>query len=125
MRELFMKLNRKLRKSLILSVCMLILMVTAFIQIPFVRADNWWNTFTVRTDINLDLKVDMKDIGMDARAFGTYLGHPLWNADCDINSDGKVNMMDIGNIARNFGWVGETPPPSTLPSPTWTAATSS
>jgi len=60
-------------------------------------------------DINGDLKVDMKDIGTAARAFGTEPGHPDWDADADITGpeylipDRKVDMRDIGLAARHFG----------------------
>ena len=65
----------------------------------------YWNP----CDINHDLKVDMKDIGISARAFGSYLGHPHWNPHADITGpeylvpDGKVDMRDIAIVARNFG----------------------
>jgi DNA-binding beta-propeller fold protein YncE len=54
-----------------------------------------------RTDINLDGKVDMKDVGTVARYFGKLV--PPAPSECDINSDGKVDMRDIGAVARNFG----------------------
>ncbi len=83
-------------------------------HIPFVRADDWWNAMTVRADVNLDLIVDMKDIGMVAKVFGTGPCCPFWNADCDVNSDGFVDMKDLGNVAKKFGWINETPPATTL-----------
>jgi hypothetical protein len=60
-----------------------------------------------------DYKVDMKDIGRAARAFGSYPGHERWDAVSDINVDYKVDMKDIGGIARQFGWTGTPyiPPP--------------
>jgi tungstate transport system substrate-binding protein len=107
-------LNGTFRKSIILGICILPMLLTICYQVPVVHADNWWTTLTVRTDVNLDLRVDMKDIGVVAKAFGTRLGYPLWNADCDINSDGLADMKDLGNVAKKFGWVGETPPTTTL-----------
>jgi len=60
------------------------------------------------TDINFDGKVDMKDIGMAARAFGTYPCHPRWRMEADLPPcDGKVDMKDIGRIARDFGKTAE------------------
>jgi parallel beta-helix repeat protein len=64
----------------------------------------YWNP----CDINHDLKVDMKDIGSAAKAFGTVPGDFFWNPHTDITGpqkvpDGKVDMRDIGLIARNFG----------------------
>jgi ABC-type transport system substrate-binding protein len=51
-----------------------------------------------------DIKVDMKDIGTVAKAFGTYPGHPRWNPFADVNCDYKIDMRDIGAIAKKFGW---------------------
>jgi len=54
-------------------------------------------------DVNHDGKVDGRDITIAARAFGTKLGDPKWNAEADINGDGRVDGRDITMIARNFG----------------------
>jgi parallel beta-helix repeat protein len=56
-------------------------------------------------DINYDGKVDMKDIGAVARAFGEFPGRPRWNPAYDINGDNKIDMRDIATVARNFGWT--------------------
>ena len=59
-----------------------------------------------------DGKVDMRDLAIVARAFGSdganylYPGSPPssnWNPNADINGDGTVNMKDIALVARNFG----------------------
>jgi len=50
-----------------------------------------------------DGKVDMRDVGLAAKAFGSYPGHPRWNPIADINNDKKVDMKDIGAIAKQFG----------------------
>jgi len=62
-------------------------------------------------DVNGDDKIDMIDIGVAARAFGTYPeyqpnpsspGH-RWNPEADINDDKSIDFRDIGLIARRFG----------------------
>jgi parallel beta-helix repeat protein len=64
----------------------------------------YWNP----CDMNHDLKVDMKDIGKSAKAFGTRSENDLWNPHADITGpeplvpDGTVDMRDISIIARNF-----------------------
>ena len=50
-----------------------------------------------------DRKVDMRDIGTAAQAFGSYPGHIRWNPIADINNDKKVDMKDIGIVAKEFG----------------------
>jgi hypothetical protein len=67
----------------------------------------------VLVDINVDGKVDMRDIGISASAFGAYArwafycspnpASPRWNSDADVNRDGKDDMKDIGSVCRNFG----------------------
>jgi len=62
-------------------------------------------TITVRLmgDVNGDGRVDMKDIALIARAFGSTPSSPNWNPAADVNGDGVVNMKDIALVARNFG----------------------
>ncbi len=72
-------------------------------QYPLVNI--YWNP----TDINHDLKVDIKDIATAALAFGSEIGDSNWNPHADITGpiplqpDGKVDIRDIGLIAKNFG----------------------
>jgi tungstate transport system substrate-binding protein len=107
-------MNAKIRKPLIVSICMLLMALTVYYQVPSARADNWWTAITNRADLNFDFKVNMLDIGMVAAAFGTRPGDPRWNPDCDINNQGVVNMIDVGIVAKNFGWKGTMPSPTTL-----------
>jgi len=62
---------------------------------------------TVYGDINGDRKVDMRDVALAAKAFGTSPGDERWNPIADINRDSKVDMKDIAAIAKNFGkyWI--------------------
>lgn len=60
------------------------------------------------TDINTDGRIDMKDIGIAARAFNTMPGDSFWNPLADFTgpynvADGRVDMRDIGAVARDFG----------------------
>ena len=60
-------------------------------------------TVTIPGDVNGDFKVNMRDIALVARAFGSTPGASNWNPNADINDDGTVNMRDIALAARNFG----------------------
>jgi hypothetical protein len=53
-------------------------------------------------DLNFDGKVNIMDIYIAAKAFGSYLGHTRWNPMADVNKDGKVNIQDIYLIAKDF-----------------------
>jgi len=54
-------------------------------------------------DINIDGKVDIKDVAITAEAFGSFPGHPTWNPQADINADNKIDIRDICLVAKNFG----------------------
>jgi peptide/nickel transport system substrate-binding protein len=63
-------------------------------------------SFYLPADTNYDGKVDMRDIGLVASAFGAQFGLPIdgrWNFREDVNNDRKIDMKDIGYIARQFG----------------------
>ncbi|MEM2518148.1 MAG: ABC transporter substrate-binding protein [Candidatus Bathyarchaeia archaeon] len=55
-------------------------------------------------DLNLDGKVDMKDIILAIGAFGATPGDPRWKFGfADVNLDGKVDMKDIILVISKFG----------------------
>jgi uncharacterized protein YfaS (alpha-2-macroglobulin family) len=53
-------------------------------------------------DINQDGKVNILDLAIVARAWGSYPGHPRWDPRCDINGDDKINIMDITLVAKEY-----------------------
>ena len=53
--------------------------------------------------MNPDGRVDMKDVAIVAKTFGTRPGDNLWNQAEDINQDDKVDMKDISIVAKEFG----------------------
>jgi hypothetical protein len=54
-------------------------------------------------DINRDGKVDGKDLGTIAKAYGTYPGISRWNWRADVNFDMKVDGKDLASCAKYFG----------------------
>jgi len=59
-----------------------------------------------RADLNEDGKVDILDLYVLCRAYGSYVGHERWDARADINHDGKVNIWDAVIIAKSFYQCG-------------------
>jgi len=59
-------------------------------------------TVKLQGDVNGDGIVNLKDIALVARAFGSTPTSPNWNPNADINGDGVVNMKDLALVARNF-----------------------
>jgi len=56
-------------------------------------------------DVNYDGKVDMKDVAIVAKSFGSTEGSSNWNFRADINRDGKIDMVDIALVCGAFGEV--------------------
>jgi hypothetical protein len=54
-------------------------------------------------DLNGDGVINIIDIAIVARAFGTKPGDPNWNEVADLNKDGWINIIDIATVARDFG----------------------
>jgi PKD repeat protein len=55
-----------------------------------------------RADLNEDGRVDIYDLYLLCRAYGSYPDHERWNAAADMNGDGKVNIIDAALIAKSF-----------------------
>lgn len=68
-----------------------------------VENTNKMNVTLVGPDVNGDGKVDVKDIAIAGRAFGSYLGHPRWSPIADFNLDCRVDLRDIILAVRMFG----------------------
>jgi hypothetical protein len=58
---------------------------------------------TIVGDVNGDSKVDIKDILIVAKAYGSYPSPPRWNPNADVNCDDKVDIKDILITAKNYG----------------------
>jgi len=57
----------------------------------------------LRGDLNGDGKVNITDIYIAAKAFGSVSGHPRWNPKADMNKDNLVNIIDLFLIVMNLG----------------------
>jgi len=55
------------------------------------------------TDVNYDGKVDILDIAIVAKAYGSYPGHPRWNPKADLDGNGTVNIIDVAKVAKDYG----------------------
>ena len=54
-------------------------------------------------DINGDGTVDLKDLVLVAKAFGSRSGSANWDPRCDINGNGGVDLTDLVAVAVHFG----------------------
>jgi hypothetical protein len=57
------------------------------------------------TDIDRNGKVDILDVAIAARAYGSYPGHPRWNPKADLDGNNKIDIIDIAKVARDYGKI--------------------
>jgi hypothetical protein len=62
--------------------------------------------FALVGDVNGDGIVDLKDVYIVGKAYGSYPGHPKWNPAADLNGDLKVDLKDFVIVVSNFGKTG-------------------
>jgi hypothetical protein len=55
------------------------------------------------TDLNMDGTVNILDITVVAKAYGTKLGDEKWNPAADLDRNGIINILDISKVARDYG----------------------
>ena len=53
-------------------------------------------------DLNQDRKINIQDLYIFGKAFGSYPAHSRWDARADIDGDGKVGIIDGVVIAKAF-----------------------
>jgi hypothetical protein len=71
--------------------------------IPCLSTNGYYEYYSsLRSDLNNDGKVDLKDISLIAMAFGSFPTHPRWNPLADLNSDSKIDLKDVSTVARHF-----------------------
>lgn len=54
-------------------------------------------------DINGDGIVDLKDLVLVAKAFGSRPGSAKYDPRCDLNGNGVVDLTDLVTVAFHFG----------------------
>lgn len=54
-------------------------------------------------DLNDDGKVDVKDIFIASKAFGSVPGDSNWNAKADMDLDSNIDLKDIFAVASHYG----------------------
>jgi len=60
----------------------------------------------ILTDLNADGTVNIVDIAIVAKAFGSQPGEANWNPDADLDGTGSINIIDITLVAIDFGRIG-------------------
>ncbi len=77
---------------------------TGYAEISVTKTDGVFTaTGAITGDINVDQKVDYKDLGMLGASYGLSLGDPGYNAAADLNGDNIVNYKDLGMLGAHYG----------------------
>jgi hypothetical protein len=64
--------------------------------------------FWLYSDVTRDGAVNILDISIAGKAFGSRIGEERYRKLADTNSDGIINIIDISVIAKDFGKVMKT-----------------
>jgi len=75
--------------------------VLVFLALAFLVAIR--PVFALVGDVNGDGKVNIQDVAIVAKHFGTTPSSPNWDPVCDLDSSGKVNIADVAIVAQAFG----------------------
>jgi hypothetical protein len=70
------------------------------------QPDGNWDVYyrtSLPADINEDGVVDIKDLSIVSKAFGTFKNEPDYNPDADVNKDGVVDLADLTIVAYDLG----------------------
>jgi hypothetical protein len=54
-------------------------------------------------DVNGDCKVDIFDLAIVGKAYGTFHGQNGYDHNADLNSDGKIDIFDLAIVGKNYG----------------------
>lgn len=60
-------------------------------------------TLTMLGDVNGDRVVNLYDLFLVARAYGTEPGSPNWNPAADLNDNKIIDINDLNIVAHNYG----------------------
>jgi len=76
-------------------------LVLIFILIYFYKFSSTISK-VMKEDVNHDGQIDIMDVTMVARSFGSKPGDQNWNPDADINKDDTVDNLDMYMVEEMF-----------------------
>jgi hypothetical protein len=73
------------------------------ITVPHGTLDGFYQYTPIPGDVNSDGVVNIFDLVIVARAFGTKPGEANWDPKADLKRDGLINIFDVVLVAKNYG----------------------
>jgi len=70
------------------------------------QPDGNWDIYlkaSLAGDVNEDGVVDIYDLTLVAKAYGSAVGQPEYDPELDITKDGRVDIRDLAIVCRNYG----------------------
>jgi len=71
--------------------------------VKFINTKDIAGQLILPADLYGDLKIDIRDIAIVAKAYGSTEGSAYWNLIADVIKDGKIDTKDISFVAINYG----------------------
>jgi len=59
--------------------------------------------YSIYSDLNDDRTVNVLDIAIAAKAYGSRQGDQNWNESADLDRNSIVNILDISMVAKDYG----------------------
>ena len=69
---------------------------------PLMSPHRYWSAPIVG-DVNRNMRVDIVDLAIAGKAFGSSPRYPTWNPNADINKDNMIDIRDLVLVAKSFG----------------------
>jgi hypothetical protein len=57
---------------------------------------------TIAGDVNGDTIVNIHDLFLTGKAYGSTQPRPNWNSNCDVNEDSTVSQPDLKIVSENY-----------------------
>ena len=73
------------------------------VLIPHDSVDGFYEYVPAPGDANSDGQVNVLDLRIVARAYGTRPGDLYWDPRADLNRDGLINVFDLVLVSKNYG----------------------
>jgi parallel beta-helix repeat protein len=79
------------------------LITDAAADVPHDKTDGLYRYRPMPGDLNSDGIVNISDLFIVAKAYGTKPEDSNWNPLADLNNDNIINILDLIHVARNYG----------------------